>query len=71
MCWTLEDYLRRRTNISQWVPRGGLGRDNENRDYLAKIASDFPAYKGMQTAEHQVRRYEERISELDQLLASC
>src|SRR6185295_4157850 len=23
MCWTLEDYLRRRTNISQWMPRGG------------------------------------------------
>jgi len=71
MCWTLEDYLRRRTNISQWVPRGGLGRDNENRGYLARIASDFPVCDGMQTPEDQVRKYEERISELDRLIAAC
>lgn len=29
-CCTLEDYLRRRTDIAQWVPRGGLGRQDEN-----------------------------------------
>jgi glycerol-3-phosphate dehydrogenase len=71
MCWTLEDYLRRRTNISQWVPRGGLGRDNENRGYLAKIAGEFPVCDGMPTAEDQLRRYEERIREFDRLLAAC
>jgi glycerol-3-phosphate dehydrogenase len=71
MCWTLEDYLRRRTNISQWVPRAGLGLNNENRSYLATIARDFPVWNEMQTAEDQVRRYEERISEFDRLLESC
>ena len=71
MCWTLEDYLRRRTNISQWVPRGGLGLNNENRSYLETIARDFPVCNDKQTAEDQVRRYEERISEFDRLLESC
>jgi hypothetical protein len=40
-CWSLEDYLRRRTNISQWVPRGGLGHSNQNVPYLEHIASAF------------------------------
>src|SRR6185295_8597419 len=37
-CRTLDDYLRRRTNIAQWVPRGGLGRDNEHVPELMRIA---------------------------------
>jgi hypothetical protein len=37
-CCTLEDYLRRRTNISQWIPREGLGRSNENRPLLRSLA---------------------------------
>jgi glycerol-3-phosphate dehydrogenase len=41
-CWTLEDYLRRRTNISQWVARGGFGRKHENRQYLKTIAAELP-----------------------------
>jgi glycerol-3-phosphate dehydrogenase len=41
MCWTLEDYLRRRTNISQWVRRGGLGLNNENECYLKELAKTF------------------------------
>jgi glycerol-3-phosphate dehydrogenase len=40
-CCTLEDYLRRRTNIAQWVPRGGLGRANEHRPQLVRIATCF------------------------------
>jgi glycerol-3-phosphate dehydrogenase len=40
-CWTLEDYLRRRTNIAQWVPRGGFGSHNENTNHLAHIAAVF------------------------------
>jgi hypothetical protein len=38
MCWTLDDYLRRRTNIGQWVPRGGLGRDDEYMQDIERIA---------------------------------
>jgi glycerol-3-phosphate dehydrogenase len=37
-CHTLDDYLRRRTNIAQWVPRGGLGHNNENIARLRDIA---------------------------------
>jgi len=37
-CCTLEDYLRRRTNISQWVAREGLGRNGENRTRLRQLA---------------------------------
>jgi len=35
---TLEDYLRRRTNIAQWIPRGGLGRNDCNASFLKDIA---------------------------------
>jgi glycerol-3-phosphate dehydrogenase len=42
-CWTLDDYLRRRTNIAQWVARGGLGASNENAAYLERLAEVFPA----------------------------
>jgi glycerol-3-phosphate dehydrogenase len=41
LCCTLEDYLRRRTNIAQWVHRGGLGIDNSNAPILRKIARDL------------------------------
>jgi glycerol-3-phosphate dehydrogenase len=40
-CWSLDDYLRRRTNISQWVPRGGLGAFNENVAHLEQVAAAF------------------------------
>lgn len=40
-CWSLQDYLRRRTNISQWVPRGGLGYFNENAAYLERLSHAF------------------------------
>ncbi|MDH5763490.1 MAG: FAD-dependent oxidoreductase [Nitrospinota bacterium] len=40
-CLTLEDYLRRRTNISQWVPREGLGRNDENVPHLEQLALQF------------------------------
>ncbi len=41
MCWNLEDYLRRRTNISQWIARGGLGLQNENLPHLKNLAKIF------------------------------
>jgi len=37
-CATLDDYLRRRTNLAQWVPRQALGRSGENTDHLVEIA---------------------------------
>lgn len=40
-CFTLEDYLRRRTNIAQWVPRGGLGFHDEHLPHLREIANAF------------------------------
>lgn len=38
MCWTLDDYLRRRTNIGQWVPRGGFGHNDEYLQDIERIA---------------------------------
>ena len=40
-CHTLTDYLRRRTNISQWVPREGLGVRDEHLPELERIALDL------------------------------
>lgn len=40
-CCTLEDYLRRRTNIAQWVPREGLGRNGEHREAIFAAAREF------------------------------
>jgi len=34
----LEDYLRRRTNIAQWIPLGGLGFNNEYLQDIMKIS---------------------------------
>lgn len=38
---TLDDYLRRRTNIAQWVQRGGFGMADENAPILKGIALDI------------------------------
>jgi glycerol-3-phosphate dehydrogenase len=67
-CVTLEDYLRRRTNIAQWLPREGLGRNGENRDVLLAAAREL--YGGDQTvAEEAVARYEETVAvRFDKLL---
>ncbi|MES2660200.1 MAG: FAD-dependent oxidoreductase [Verrucomicrobiota bacterium] len=40
-CCTLDDYLRRRTNIAQWVPRCGLGQDSGNIEAIRRIARVF------------------------------
>ena len=67
-CVTLEDYLRRRTNIAQWLPREGLGRNGENRDVLLAAAREL--YGADQTvAEEAVARYEETVAvRFDKLL---
>jgi glycerol-3-phosphate dehydrogenase len=51
MCWTLDDYLRRRTNIGQWVPRGGLGRDDEYMPDIKRIADALHADNPAQAME--------------------
>ena len=38
---TLEDYLRRRTNAAQWIPRGGLGRRDEHLERLRRISLEI------------------------------
>lgn len=38
LCVTLQDYLRRRTNISQWVAREGLGPNDEHLAEIEHIA---------------------------------
>jgi glycerol-3-phosphate dehydrogenase len=45
-CCTLEDYLRRRTNISQWVPREGLGFQDNNFEYLRELSLRLPTQEG-------------------------
>ncbi len=58
-CHTLEDYLRRRTNISQWVPRCGLGLNSENRKALRQIARVFSP--DALSADKTLRTYEESV----------
>lgn len=37
-CCTLDDYLRRRTNIAQWLPQGGMGENDCNAALLKTLA---------------------------------
>lgn len=62
MCCTLEDYLRRRTNIAQWIPRGGLGRSNEYRDILTDAAMTITG-ETRAAAQAIVRQYEAIVQE--------
>ncbi len=71
MCWRLEDYLRRRTNSAQWVPRGGLGAKGEHRTRLVELARTF-SRNGDDSARDQVAAYERRMQEcFDDVLAAC
>ncbi|MEK7723455.1 MAG: FAD-dependent oxidoreductase [Acidobacteriota bacterium] len=70
MCWTLDDYLRRRTNISQWVARGGLGLNNENLQHLTDIARIFCDNDDAK-ANLAINAYKQKIKrEFDELLAN-
>jgi glycerol-3-phosphate dehydrogenase len=70
MCWSLEDYLRRRTNVSQWVARGGLGSQNENAQHLMLLAGAFQK-DDKAAAEAAVRNYQRKITrEFDEVLAN-
>ncbi|MDT4969525.1 MAG: glycerol-3-phosphate dehydrogenase [Acidobacteriota bacterium] len=70
MCWSLDDYLRRRTNIAQWIPRGGLGAQNENLAQLHTIAEAI--YAKESEARAAVSDYSLKIErEFDQVMAKC
>jgi len=62
LCCTLEDYLRRRTNLAQWLPRGGLGNADENRPHLSKLAAALFAGNRDKGAR-AVDRYAARVNE--------
>jgi glycerol-3-phosphate dehydrogenase len=68
-CCTLEDYLRRRTNISQWIAREGLGSQNENLAHIGILAQHLPAAHG-RTPENLVADYVTGVAKrFDQPLA--
>ncbi len=70
MCWTLDDYLRRRTNVSQWVARRGLGSRDENLPRIRELAAFFPGADGG-SASAVVERYREQVGrEHDAVLAA-
>lgn len=72
MCWNLEDYLRRRTNVSQWVARGGLGSQNENVQHLTLLAKAFQGDSAEGLVKNAVRSYERKIErEYDEVLANA
>jgi len=59
-CRTLGDYLRRRTNIAQWVPREGLGRRDENRDHLRSLCLTL-AGGDAEAAERELAMYSKQV----------
>ena len=65
---TLEDYLRRRTNVAQWVPRGGLGRHDEHVERLREVAVALMGGDAGR-AETELDRYRSQVAEeFDQVL---
>ena len=59
-CVTLEDYLRRRTNISQWTAREGLGKEDEYLPDLKNLALKISA-NDEKEADLQIDRYREQV----------
>jgi glycerol-3-phosphate dehydrogenase len=69
-CCTLEDYLRRRTNIAQWIPRGGFGKQDENAGTLQLIALAL-ADQDRTLATRLFETYRKKVSEeFSRLLAA-
>lgn len=70
-CWALEDYLRRRTNIAQWVARCGLGRNDEYVPHLRELARVFTD-GGETAAQEAVDAYRTRVQrDFDSVLNAC
>jgi len=67
-CTSLDDYLRRRTNIAQWVPSGGFGPAGAFADALERIALEIhDGDTGL--AERDLRAYWHQVCETDAVLA--
>jgi glycerol-3-phosphate dehydrogenase len=67
-CWKLEDYLRRRTNISQWIKRGGLGANNEHLPHLRNLTAIFGGSDENKINEI-IKAYQQKIGrEFDEVL---
>ncbi len=67
-CCSLEDYLRRRTNIAQWIPREGLGKNNENLEYIKNLTLHLPEYKNKNKKDY-LNEYTNKVQcEFDELL---
>ena len=68
LCCTLTDYLRRRTNVGPWIPRMGLGRQDEHapalREFALQIARGDTAQAEKLFEEHR----QQVVRELDPLL---
>jgi glycerol-3-phosphate dehydrogenase len=68
-CHTLDDYLRRRTNIAQWIPRCGLGASSENLRTLREIALIFSSDES--EADVAIAGYQDTVRERhDDILAA-
>lgn len=68
-CHTLEDYLRRRTNIAQWVPREGLGKHDEHLPFLRRIALEL-SDQNHRSAEAALSHYRQQVERrFDRVLA--
>ncbi|MDE1464312.1 FAD-dependent oxidoreductase [Spartinivicinus poritis] len=66
-CLTLEDFLRRRSNISQWVHRGGMGIADANLSSIEHISKIIEK----ENAEIALTNYKNKIhQEYDKLLDS-
>jgi glycerol-3-phosphate dehydrogenase len=70
MCCTLEDYVRRRTNIGQWVPRLGLGRHDENAPLLRQAALEIAGGDAVLAARLFVQCQDKVLREIDPLLTT-
>lgn len=60
-CCTLEDYLRRRTNIAQWLYRAGFGYEDKNVEHLRKLSKHLPKW-GDKDPECFVREYRHSVN---------
>ncbi len=66
-CTSLDDYLRRRTNIAQWVPRGGFGARGEHTGALERVALEIHAGdEGL--AERDLARYWAQVCATDDVV---
>lgn len=59
-CRTLEDYLRRRTNLAQWIPMAGFGQEFEFKDDLRSLAAVFHDDPGAALEDYKHRVMRER-----------